>query len=142
MLAESEDLQDTADGKRLQDEWNEVLNRANMFAVEGDAVGLKDTLGQYLKISSKYAVIATLFGWCYMAQLENALKNGVERFKIENGIRNYMLHFGLQDQIENFYNQFKEKYPNAKINLDQLTEGSILMWRPSMIVDSILDEDS
>jgi len=139
MMAETEDLQDTKEGKALQEDWNNSLALANQFAVEGDSVGVEKTLLKYMKISSKYMAIGTIFGWCYMVQLENAVANKDLQHKIENGIKNYMLNFGLQDQIENFFLYFKDNYPKSKLTLEYLTRGSLSMWRPSMIVKSILD---
>jgi hypothetical protein len=139
MLAATEDLQETDDGIKLQEEWNKDLAIANEFAVDGDSAGVEKSLLKYMKISSKHMAIGTIFGWCYMVQLENAVTNKKSQAEIENGIKNYMLNFGLQDQIENFFNYFKETYPNSKLSLEHLTQGSLSMWRPSMIVTSILD---
>jgi WD domain, G-beta repeat len=139
MMSETEDLQDTEDGMRLQEMWNKDLAIANKFAVEGDSPGVEKSLTKYMKTSSKYMAIGTIFGWCYMVQLENAVVNKRAQHEIENGIKNYMLNFGLQDQIENFFLYFKDSYPNSKLTLEHLTHGSLSMWRPSMIVDSILD---
>lgn len=139
MMAEAEDLQETDDGIKLQEKWNEDLAIANNFAVEGDSSGVEQVLSKYMKISSKYMALGTVFGWCYMVQLEKAVLNKKPQYEIENGIKNYMLNFGLQDQIENFFNYFKSNYPQSKLSLEHLTQGSMSMWRPSMIVSSILD---
>jgi len=139
LMSRFEDLQDTKDGTNLQKEWNNDLSISNSYAVDGNIEGVKKSLDKYMKISSKYKPLATVFGWCYMVQLENALKKKVSRIQLENGIKNYMLSFGLQDQIENFFKLFKEHYPESKLNLEHLTQGSISMWRPSMIENSILD---
>jgi len=139
MMVEAEDLQETEDGARLQEEWNDALAIANSFAVEGDSIGLQKSLAKYMKISSKYMAIGTVFGWCYMVQLEHAIDAKRSQSEIENGIKNYMLNFGLQDQIENFFAYFKEAYPSSKLSLEFLTQGSLSMWRPSMVVESILD---
>ena len=74
-----------------------------------------------------------------MIQLELAIKAKKDQAVIENGIKNYILNFGLQDQILSFYEIFKAKFPSSKLNLELLTKGSLSMWRPSMIIDSILD---
>ena len=139
MMALSEELEETPDGKILQEEWYNAQSKANEFAVEGNADGIKKTLAAYMNIGSKLQAIATLFAWCYMVQLENKTKEGASQSEIENGIKNFMLNFGLQDQIENFYALFKEKYPDTKLTLEHLTQGSMTMWRPAMIVTSILD---
>ncbi len=139
LMARFENLQDTQDGQTIQKQWNDDLSIANSYAVDGDVAGVQKTLEEYIKIRSKYMPLATVFGWCYMVQLENAMKNKAERVKLENGIKNYMLSFGQQDQIENFFKLFKSKYPESKLNLKHLTHGSLSMWRPSMIQDSIFD---
>jgi len=139
MMALSDELQDTKDGKKLQSEWNEDLHKATDFAVDGDSDGVEEALKKYLKISSKNAAIATIFGLCYMTQLENAIAQKASQNDIENGIKNYMLNFGDQDQIESFINMFKLEYPESKLNPEFLTKGSVHMWRPSMVVGSILE---
>jgi hypothetical protein len=138
LMATSEDLQETPDGKKLQEKWNEDLQKANECAVKGDVACLKEAVKEYMHISSKYMSIATIFAWCYMVQLEDAVKKKEEQSVIENGIKNYILSFGVQDQIESFFNIFKKYYPDSKLNLELQTKGSLSMWRPSMIVESIL----
>jgi hypothetical protein len=139
ILASSEDLQDTEDGKRLQQQWNDDLNKANSYAVEGNIAGIERVLQQYMTMSSKYMSLGTVFGWCYMVQLEKAARQKQDQAAIENGIKNYILNFGLQDQILSFYEIFIHEYKESKLNLELLTKGSLKMWRPSMIVNSILD---
>jgi len=139
MLASTEELLDTKDGQVLQAEWNSDLTLANKYAVNGNINGVKEALNKYMNISSKYAALATVFGWCYMVQLEQAIQEKRDRFEIENGIKNYVLSFGVQDQIESFFNLFSKRYKDTKLNIEQLTKGSMSMWRPSMIQDSILE---
>ena len=139
LMAISEDLLETEDGKRLQKQWNKDLGIANTYAVEGNIASIKVALDEYIKISSKYMALASVFGWCYMVQLEHAVKRKQDKAAIENGIKNYILCFGIQDQIESFFNIFMRYYPDSKLSLELLTKGSMSMWRPSMIVDSILD---
>jgi len=139
MLDMSDKLQETDDGKRLQQQWNSDLAEANSFAVEGYTAGIEEAMKIYMKISSKYMALGSVFGWCYMIQLEKAIAANQDQFIIEEGIKNYILNFGLQDQILSLYEIFIEKFPNSKLNLELLTKGSLNMWRPSMIVQSILD---
>ncbi|MBU1928024.1 hypothetical protein KKG77_03395 [bacterium] len=139
LLDKSEDLQETPDGQKLQTAWNADLSKASEFAAKGDVDGIISVIHPYMKVSSKYMSFGTLFGWCYMVQLENAIKMKKEKAQIENGIKNYILNFGLQDQIENIFNVFKDYYPDSKLTLDLQTKGSLAMWRPSMIVKSILE---
>ena len=139
LLDKNEDLQETQDGKRLQMQWNASLSKASELASKGDVEGVVSAMEPYIKISSKYMSLGTLFGWCYMVQLEESIAAKKEKVQIENGIKNYILNFGLQDQIENLFNTFKKEYPDSKLTLDLQTKGSLGMWRPSMIVKSILE---
>jgi hypothetical protein len=139
LLDKNEDLQETQDGKRLQTQWNEDLSKASEFASKGNVNGIISVIEPYMKISTKYMSFGTLFGWCYMVQLENAINMKKEKVEVENGIKNYILNFGLVDQIENLFNTFKREYPTSKLTLDLLSKGSLSMWRPSMIVKSILE---
>ena len=139
MMALSEDLLETHDGEILQKEWNTDVSMANKYASTGNVAGIYTTLKKYIKIESKYMALATIFGWCYIVQLETALQKNIKQNDLEKGIKNYILSFGIQDQIEDFFVLFKNKYPNSKLNFELLQKGSLSMWRPSMIVKSILD---
>ncbi len=139
MIALHEELEETKDGKKLQYAWNEDLKKANAYAALGDAQGIKQVLQKYMNIHSKYTALATVFAWCYISQLEHAMREQEDRTKIEQGIKNYIVNFGIDDQIELFYEIFKNKYPDTKLQLDNLKKGSKEMWRPSMIVDSIFE---
>ena len=139
ILDENEELQDTPAGKKLQEKWQEDLDLAGSYASACNIEGVKETLQPYMKINSKYMAIATVFSWCYMMQLEQAIREKKTKQDIEHGIKNHILSFGLQDQIESFFNIFKKYYPDTKLNIELQPKGSLKMWRPSMIVDSILD---
>lgn len=139
MMVAVEELQETPEGKKLQQEWNEDLNKANSFASGGDARGVSKVLDKYFHVHSKYTALARIFAWCYINQLENALREKKEKTVIEKGIKNYVLYFGLDDQIEMFFTLFKKQYEDSKLELEQLKKGSLEMWRPAMIVDSILE---
>jgi hypothetical protein len=139
MMEVNEKLQETDDGQKLQLEWDEAITEANYYAVNGDAMSVKKALDKYLNIPSKYRAIATVFAWCYMVQLEDLARNNAPVLEVEKGIKNYLLNFGLLEQIELFYEQFKRKYKNSKLNIELLAKGSLSQWRPAMIVESILD---
>ena len=139
MMDEMEELEKTEDGRILYNKWQEDQSKANKCAAKGDALCVKKVLAKYFTIHSKNLAIATLFSWCYIVQLEDIAYANGSQHAIEKGIKNYMLHFGLIEHIENFFMQFKEKYPSTKLNLKRLKQGSLSMWQPSMIVSSILD---
>ncbi|MEK6659127.1 MAG: hypothetical protein AABY36_05540, partial [Campylobacterota bacterium] len=139
LLDEYPDLKDTEDGKKLQMLWEDDLLKANESALCADIIGIKIVLDKYMKIKSKNAAIANVLSRYYIAQLENALKENIDQKIIENGIKNYVLYYGTTEQIEFFFDDFKVRYPDSKLNIKSQTEGSLSNWRPSMIVKSILD---
>ena len=139
MMGNMEELEDTKDGQILHNRWQEDQIKANECAVRGDAICAQKVLESYMSIRSKILAIATLYTLCYIVQIEEALDTGKPQHDIENGIKNYILYFGVIEHIENFFLEFKEKYPSTKLNLEQLKHGSLNMWRPTMIVESIFD---
>ncbi|WP_428737900.1 WD40 repeat domain-containing protein [Sulfurimonas sp.] len=138
-MAACEELQETKEGRKLQNQWNEDLSIANTYAVNGDVVGVQKALSKYMGIGSKYMSLATIFSWCYISQLENSINTKQEQNKIEKGIKNYLSIFGETDQIDNLFETFKEEYSDTKLNIELLPKSSISMWRPTMIVKSILE---
>jgi len=138
MMAVSEDLLETDAGMDLQTKWNNDVLQANKYAALGNVQGVYTVLKPYMKIESKYTALATIFGWCYIVQLETALEKNVLQQEVEKAIKKYIFSFGTQDQIEDFFETFKQKYPDSKLNPELLKKGSLSMWRPSMIVKSIL----
>jgi len=139
LLDSNDDLEDTKEGKKLLNEWNDTLDKANDFAVQGDSLGVESSFLKYIKVESKFVVIASTFSWCYMIQLENAIKKKKAQAIIEDGIRNYVLQFGYRDEIDSFVTIFKKYYKSSRLDLEFEPKGSISMWNPSMIVNSILD---
>ncbi|MEA1892485.1 MAG: hypothetical protein U9N33_07215 [Campylobacterota bacterium] len=139
LLAADDDLLESNDGKKLQQEWNDDVMQANEYTLNGDIMSLNKVLDKYMNVSSKSTALGNIYGWCYMAQLEDAVEQKKDQIVIENAIKNYILYFGLQEQIESLFHIFKEKYPKSKLNLELQTKGSLEMWRTSMIVDSILE---
>jgi len=137
LMAISEDLQETVDGAKLHKRWMDDLSEAYSYTYEGNIERIKELMKPYMKISSKYMALASLFGQTYIAQLEKAIDNEEDQVKIEEGIRNYLLAFGLDEHIQNLFEFFKERYPSTKLTLERLPKGSLKMWRPSMIVDAI-----
>lgn len=134
-----EELQETSEGKQLVSQWNEALSIANTYAVNGDVLGVKKALAEYMNMGSRTMALATIFSWCYISQLEKAVQTKADQHRIEKGIKNYLSYFGETDQINNFFEYFKEKYPDTKLNLELLPKSSLSLWKPSMIVKSILE---
>ena len=139
LLARNPELQEIIEGIELQKIWNRDLAEANLIVHNGDISEIKIVMKKYMKISSKYVSLGIIFSWAYMVQLEKAIKSDVDRYVIEKGIKNYILYFGLDDQILSLFETFKDKFDESKLSLELLTKGSLDMWRPAMIVDSILE---
>ena len=139
IMSKVESLVNSKYGKQLQVQWNKDLEIANTYASKGDSAGVKKSLNNYMKTSSKYVPIATVFSWCFMVQLEDALNETANQVRLENGIKNYIKNFSKDENIEYFFDTMKKKYEKSKLNFELLPQGSLCMWKPSMIVDSILD---
>ncbi|MCF6339216.1 MAG: WD40 repeat domain-containing protein [Sulfurimonas sp.] len=139
LLDSSNDLQSSESGKKLHLAWENDLNIANMYAQNKDIDGIKTTLNKYIKISSKNRSIAIVLSKYYIVELELKLKQIKDKKILEHGIKNYLLYFGSTDEIMSFFEIFKEKFLDTKLNLKSQVHGSMDKWRPSMIVNSILD---
>jgi len=139
ILANFEYLQNIPEAKVLQEQWQKDFHKAKIFALERDLKKMRKSLEPYMSTRSKYISLASVFGLYYLCELELALQRKVSKIYLEKGIKNYISSLGLQEEIENFYKQFKKSYPESKLNLDYVAHGSITMWRPFMIVNSILD---
>ncbi len=139
LLEKSPDLKNTDDGIKLEELFKRDLNKAQKYAMNGDASNIKVVLATYLKIVSKYKIIASVFRLCYLVQIEQALNMKREKRDIELGIKNYLLFFGIDTKIKIFYNAFVRDYKSSKLNLEYLQKGSFEKWKPIMIVESILN---
>ena len=82
--------------------------------------------------------IASVVAWCYITQLEKAVKEKTDISIIEDGIKKYVLTFGLRDEIESFYTICKRFYKELEIDLEILPKGSLKKWKPDMIAKSVL----
>jgi WD40 repeat protein len=94
-MTQTEGLQDTPDGQKLQNKWYSNLAKANEFAVNSDVLNVRKTLYFYMGMSTKATAITTVFAWCYIVQLEDSARDGAPQLALEKGIKNYMLHFNL-----------------------------------------------
>ncbi len=134
-----DNLMDTEDGQKLQEQWNNDFNKAKIYAAKGDVANVKKVLKKYMNISSKNISLAFVFSLCYIVQLEDAISAKKDQRILEAGIKNYILYFGIDDTIEELFLLFKKHYPQTKLNLELQTKGSANMWKPAMIVNSILE---
>ena len=131
-------LKESQEGKKLQSLWESNLQKADKYAENLDVNSAKKVLANYMNVKSKNVEIANIFSKIYIKQLHEALKENIEQRNIEIGIKNYILYFGLTEQIENYFEAFKVKFLNSKLNIKSQKQGSIESWRPSMIVNNIL----
>ncbi|OHE06098.1 MAG: hypothetical protein A3K14_09710 [Sulfurimonas sp. RIFCSPLOWO2_12_FULL_36_74] len=139
LLDTSPALQESEEGKKLQNQWEEDVFKAYGYANNADVDGIKRVLEKYLKVKSKNIDIANVMSLCYISQLHKVLKDNVEQKIIENGIKNYILYYGQTEEIKDFFVLFQAQYPETKLNIESQTHGSMGNWRPSMIVNSILE---
>lgn len=139
LLDTSPALQESEEGKKLQNQWEEDVFKAYGYANNADVNGIKRVLEKYLKVKSKNIDIANVMSLCYISQLHKVLKDNVEQKIIENGIKNYILYYGQTEEIKDFFVLFQAQYPETKLNIESQTHGSMGNWRPSMIVNSILE---
>jgi hypothetical protein len=139
LLGESDYLQYTADGKKLILTWEEDFELANTYAKNADVKGVEDVLAKYMKITSNLPSLYEVFSICYIRELEISLEKNEERVILETGITNYVYYFGIDNNISGFLEKFKVVYPDSEIELEQLEQGSLETWQPTMIVNSILD---
>jgi hypothetical protein len=139
LLGESDYLQYTTDGKKLILTWEEDFELANTYAKNADVKGVEDVLAKYMNITSNLSSLYDVFSICYFSELEISLEKNVERVILESGIKNYVKYFGIESHISGFLEKFKVVYPDSEIELEQLEQGSLETWQPTMIVNSILD---
>lgn len=133
-------LRTSKDALYLNELWEKDYERATVFATKANIDGIKETLKKYLRIKTKYVAIATVVSWCYISELNSAIRAKKDQKNIEDGIKNFVLYFGIIEQIEIFFALFKQYYPSSKLKLESLPQGSLQNYRPAMIVKSILEE--
>ncbi len=139
LLSKSMALEETPSGKKLLDAWNRDLEIAEVYAAQGNIIGIDGVMRDYKNISSKNMSLTTIYTWAYITQIENAIKQNRDKMKIEKGIKSYILNFGLDDHISSTFEIYEKKYGKSKMNLDALRKGSRKMWRVSMRVLNILE---
>lgn len=134
-------LYDMPEAKKLESQWNKVVDKALSCAVKGDAIELRNVFVNYLSINAKFAAIGSVFAQCYAVQLDQKMKLNVPSVDLENGIRNYIFMFGIDETILEFFDLFKENYA-TKTDLKMLKQGSLNTWTPAMILGDITAKKS
>jgi hypothetical protein len=132
-------LEQTSEGKKLQEQWESDFAKAKEYALLCDVEGIKASFENYMKIKSKNMDMASVLSQCYINELSRAIKDNKEQKSLENGIKNYLLYYGLDEKIREIFTIFQAQFPETKLNIESQTKGSMSGWRPSMIVNSILD---
>ena len=125
------------EGMVLQERWNNDVDRANAFALHANIKELNNLLNKYFNIPSRFLSLSTIYAYCYLTELELAVRLKKSALLIEKGIKKYILLFGLNHQIANFYTICKKYYPELDLDLKSLPSASSYTWRPNMIVNSI-----
>lgn len=129
-------LYETTEGKKLENDWNKVLDQALRYALKGEIEGLRKQFEFYLPISVKYPIMGSVFAQCYSVQLEQKLRANATSLELEHGIRNYVGLFGVDDYILFFFNHYKREY-KTNMDLKMLKQGSLSSWSPAMLISDI-----
>ena len=119
--------------------WNDDIELAKNYAMNGDVLGIDGVMDKYSNVSSKYMSIASVYSLAYISQIENAIKKKTNRSEIKKAIKSYILYFGLDDYILSTYELFLKHYDDVKLSFDSLKKGSKKQWRRSMRVTDILE---
>ena len=138
LLDKNFQLYTTKDGELLQKKWVDDVEQANSLALHANIKELNNLLNKYFDISSRYISLANIYAYCYITELERAIRSKKSRLIIEKGIKKYIAIFGLNNQIVNFYTISKKYYKDINLDLKNLPCGSLSIWKPNMIVDSIV----
>ncbi len=129
-------LYDIPEAKKLEMQWNKVVDKALQCVVKGDALELRTVFSSYLSINAKFSAIGSVFSQCYAIQLQNKIGKHAPAIELENGIRNYISMFGIDETILDFFDLFKGHY-ETKTDLKMLKQGSLESWTPAMILGDI-----
>ena len=141
-LSKNEELAYSKEGQDLEQKWDKAALEANNYAAKGDALGVRDALGEFLEIKQKHAAIASIMAYAYRTQIEKAIRQKQPMQVIEQGFKNYVSNFGVDDHIKALFDIFKQRYKDSKLNLELLHEGSMSSWHPVMITLDILEEQT
>ena len=141
LLAKSDILDETDEGKQLIEKWENDLELAEVYAIKADVVAIDGVLNDYKNVSSKNMSLVTIYTWAYINQIEHAIAHNRDKAVIEKGFKTYVLNFGIDDHIMSTFEIFEKKYNKSKLVLEALRKGSRKMWRASMRVKNILDEN-
>ena len=132
-------LSNTSEGMKYVGLWNDDLDLAKVYAINGDILGIDGVLDKYKDISSKYMSIASIYSLGYITQIENAIKLKKDKSSIERAMKSYVLYFGSDDFIKSTFEIFVKKYDGVEIDFDNLKKGSKKSWQISLRVLDILE---
>jgi hypothetical protein len=140
-MSKNEELLETDEGKQLYAKLNKAFANARKCAYKVDVDCAKKALSEFMNISAVYEAIAVVFASLYINELEKSLINKEDVHKISHGIKNYIEFFSKDEQIENIFKIFKKYYPESKLDIDKIKEGSKSSWKPGMIINSIFEQN-
>ena len=129
-------LEETLEGYELERQFNNIVDKALVYALQGLACEAMTILEPYRSIRSKFIVIGSVFAQCYNVQLEQKVKSNAHQQEVEEGIRKYIEMFGIDETIVEFFDLFKGQY-TTKTDLKMLKQGSLNTWTPAMILSDI-----
>lgn len=129
-------LYDTPEAQTLERQWNALVDQAQRFAARGEALETLALFEPYFSITDKFAAIGSVMAQAYCSQLELKLREKAPQELLEHGIRQYVGIFGIEEGILEIYDYFKKRY-DSKLELENLKQGSIESWNPSLRIADI-----
>jgi len=139
LIDKSSILSNTPDGLKYDNLWNDDIELAKVYAINGDVLGIDGIMDKYKDIPSKHMSIVSMYSLAYVTQIENAVKKAKDKLVIEKAFKSYILFFGADDYILSTYEMFSKKYDGAYIDIESLRKGSKKQWQLSSRVIDILE---
>ena len=137
LIGEHPFLMEYTEAKKLEENWRNHLELAQRYASKADIVNVIANLEGFFDIKAKFFNIALIIKQSYIVQINKAISIKKDKIKIENAIKQYLLFFAEDEEIKNLLENFKRE-SDSKISIDKLSKGDIHLFRPSMIVPSIV----
>jgi len=138
LIGENPFLMQYPEAKKLEENWKNYLELAQRHASKADVSNVIASLEDFFDIKAKYFNIALVIKQSYILQMNKAIKSTRDKVQIENAIKQYLLFFGVDEEIKNLVETFISQY-DSKINIEKLSKGDIHLFRPSMIILSIME---
>ena len=135
-------LEDVEDYQKIEREWREKLEKAEVYASNGDVNKILDELSDYMKISDKRIKIGQIVRSAYLQQIISLLVKAVKGENVkeyfEKAVRNYIKLFGFDMEISDLI----EKAKRLKMDIDfsDVEEGDLTKWHLYKLPEKIWED--